>query len=188
MHALAHNRGMSGAFPSRFRPGAWLLPLALLGAPGCPALAQEPAQAAPYYLSGDAWLDGRLADIDQYAARYPEAFLAELERHGRVSRAYARALLAQPGWRAGDVWLACFLARELQRPCRELVRLRSRSGGLDWQALLEQLEVTPAQQQALRLALADSYRHWARPLHPDRALQQALQRRAAASPGTAAGR
>jgi hypothetical protein len=157
----------------------WVLWLCLL--PLAPAWAQQGELPPPYYASGDRWLDGRLDDIDRYAARYPEPFLAELERHAGTSRAYVRALLAQSGWRAGDAWMACFLARVTGQPCREVVRLRSRSGRPDWQALLEQLEVSPDQVQALRLHLADSYRHWARPLRPDRELERALQRREASA-------
>jgi hypothetical protein len=150
------------------------VPLAAVAAGQDPGLVLPPPA---HYSSGDAWLDGRLADIDSYAARYPEPFLAELERHAGVSRAYVRALLGRPGWQAGDVWMASFLARETGQDLRSLVRLRSRSQGRDWQSLLDERESGDALRLALRLALADSYRHWARPLQPDVTLERALRQR-----------
>src|SRR5690606_20329634 len=50
------------------------------------AVAQDAApapEAAPAWAprTGDAVVDARLADINAYAARYPEAFIDELERY-----------------------------------------------------------------------------------------------------------
>lgn len=163
------------------------LPMCLwLGAlAATPALhaAPQPQEAAaqaqaPAYATGDAWLDGRLADIDRYAARYPEAFLAELERYAGIRRDYVRALLGRPGWRAGDAWYACFLARALELGCREVVRARTRAGrDATWEEVATALRAGSQARQAARLALADSYRRWDRPLQPDAALQRALRQR-----------
>ncbi len=157
-------------------------------APG--ATAQQPAAAAPdtatgmpsrARATGDAWLDGRLADIDQYAARYPEAFAAELERYAGVPRGYVHGLLAQPGWGGGDAWFACFLARATEATCRSVVRARTMAGAdADWEQVAEGFDARPGSQAwlAMRLALADSYRRWSRPLEPDAALSRALRARA----------
>lgn len=135
---------------------------------------------AAAYATGDAWLDGRLADIDHYAARYPEAFAAEVERHAGMPRAYVHGLLERPGWRAGDAWFACFLARALEHGCRELVRARSQAGaGAEWAGVAAAAGANDETLRALRLAVADSYRRWARPLHPDAALERALRQRQA---------
>ena len=94
------------------------------------AAAANPAAPADHtaYATGDAWIDGRLADIDAYAARYPDAFADELERHAGIPQAYTLALLARPGWHGGDAWFACFLGRAVQASCRSVVRERSRAG------------------------------------------------------------
>lgn len=116
------------------------------------------------------WIDGRLADIDRYAARYPDAFADELERHAGVARDYTLALLVQPGWRAGDAWFACFLGRAAQATCRSVVRSRARADvdatRADIAAGLDAALIT----RLLRPAPADSYRRWDRPLQADPAL------------------
>jgi len=159
--------------------GATLMaaPVLASAAPAAPAVVQAPA-----YATGDAWLDERLADIDRYAARYPDAFLAEVERYAGISRGYVEGLLAQPGWRAGDAWYACFLARAVQTSCRDVVRTRTRSRGAAWSDVAGALEAGRDAHAAVRLALADSYRRWDRPLRPDAALERALRERAQATP------
>ena len=146
------------------------------------AAAANPAAPADHtaYATGDAWIDGRLADIDAYAARYPDAFADELERHAGIPQAYTLALLARPGWHGGDAWFACFLGRAVQASCRSVVRERSRAGtDATWTAVAAGFDARPGSPAyaALRLALADSYRRWDRPLQPDAALKRALRER-----------
>ena len=146
------------------------------------AAAANPAAPADHhaYATGDAWIDGRLADIDAYAARYPDAFADELERHAGIPQAYTLALLARPGWQGGDAWFACFLGRAVQASCRSVVRERSRAGpDATWTAVAGGFDARPGSPAyaSLRLALADSYRRWDRPLQPDAALKRALRER-----------
>ena len=162
------------------------LPLAVLAQQATPApAATSSTPETPAYATGDPWIDDRLADIDRFAAHYPDAFVAELERYAGASPAYVRALRLQPRWTAGDVWFACFLARATGGDCRELVRARSQAGAqAGWQQLAEGLDAGPGTQaySDLRLALADSYGRWARPLQPDPALRRALRQRDASKP------
>lgn len=152
-------------------PGAWAADHALPVDPSSPS-------ADAGYGTGDGWLDGRLADIDRYAARHPDAFAAELERYTGISRDYLRGLMTQPGWRAGDAWFACFLARALKTTCRSVVRARARAGTqAPWSRAAAAFDVGPDDLAQVRLAMADSYRRWARPLQPDAALVRALQAR-----------
>ena len=140
------------------------------------------AAARPARSTGDAWLDGRLVDIDRYAARYPDAFADELEHYAGVPRAYVAGLLAQPRWSGGDAWFACFLARAVQATCRSVVRTRTRLGPeADWEAVAAEFDAAPGSDAyaSVRLALADSYRRWDRPLQPDAALRRALREREA---------
>jgi len=116
--------------------------------------------------SGDTWLDRHLADINRYAARYPQSFADELARYYAVPRAYVEALLQQPGWEPGDVFMACALAQRAGQPCRALVRERSRDREVGWDEIAQRIQVesgsTPFQE--LRSDVEASYRRWARPL------------------------
>ncbi|GAB3509442.1 hypothetical protein [Pseudoxanthomonas daejeonensis] len=157
--------------------------------PTAPAPDAGAAGAQRVHATGDAWLDGRLADIDLYAERYPDAFAAELERYAGVPRAYVSGLLAQPGWHGGDAWFACFLAHATEATCRSVVRARTRAGAeTTWEAVAAEFDARPGSPAygQLRLSLADSYRRWSRPLQPDPALTRALRKRAEAE--TKAGR
>ena len=152
-----------------------------------PATAKPGATAAqerPRHATGDAWLDARLADIDAYAVRHPEAFADELQRYAGVPRAYVHGLLAQPGWGGGDAWFACFLARATGATCRSIVRERTRAGtDAGWEAVASGSGAGPGSEAytGVRLALADSFRRWALPLQPDPALSRALRGRAEAA-------
>lgn len=169
---------------ARTAPG-WILGALLLVVPAAQAaqdraaaIDQDTAGPLAGYGTGDEWLDGRLADTDAYQARYPDAFAAELERYAGIPRDYLGGLLAQPGWDAGDAWLACFLARATDATCRSVVRARARAGTLaPWSSVFADIGAGPDAIAQVRLALADSYRRWARPLQPDAALAKALRER-----------
>ncbi|KAF1694597.1 hypothetical protein [Pseudoxanthomonas koreensis] len=157
-------------------------------ASAAPGQADATAADAPRaHATGDAWLDGRLAAIDAYAIRHPDAFGAELERYAGVPQAYVHGLLAQPGWGGGDAWFACFLARATEATCRSVVRARTQAGvGAGWEEVAAGFDAAPgsAAYRNVRLALADSFRRWALPLQPDAALSRALRERAAGDPGS----
>ena len=157
--ALRHNRRMSRPF---------LLPLlvvalALLSSAG--TMAQSTDEA---YLprSGDAWVDRQLADINSYAARYPQSFADEMARYYSVPRDYVEAMLQQPSWEAGDILMACALARIAAQPCRAVVREWSRDHAEGWAGVAERLQVKPgsAQYRQLREDIKATYSRWARPL------------------------
>jgi hypothetical protein len=187
---------MTGApFLSRtpLRPILAVVLAAMLGdAASQPATPSQGASATPDAVSGgarrahatgDAWLDGRLAEIDAYAARHPEAFAAELERYAGVPQAYVHGLLARTGWGGGDAWFACFLARAAEATCRSVVRGRTQAGAdAGWETVAAGFDADPGSEAytAVRLSLADSYRRWALPLQPDAALSRALRERAGA--------
>lgn len=156
---------------------------AFLVLPGV-ALAQ-PAPAtpanAPYEPgTGDAWLDRQLADVNLYAARYPDAFVDEVVRYGGARRGYVEALMRQHGWAAGDVWFACFWGQAIGATCREPVQARSRHPGEGWKTAVESLPVAPdnLHWRAVRHALVASYDHWDRPVQLDALLRRQLGDRA----------
>lgn len=140
--------------------------------------AQQEQQAAPtigaptpppWPHAGDPWVDARLADINLYAERYPASFADEVSRYYNVPRAYVVAMLEQPGWSAGDIYMACALARVAGHPCRALVREWSRDHREGWLGVARRFDVEPgsAPYRRLRQGLTDSYQRWARPAPVD---------------------
>lgn len=116
--------------------------------------------------SGDAWIDRHLADMNGYAARYPQSFVDEVSRYYSVPREYVEALLQQPGWEPGDVFMACALGRILAQPCRKVVREWSREHAEGWRDVASRMESRPDQPvgRELRKNIRESYGRWARPL------------------------
>lgn len=144
--------------------------LVMLAAPSSaqqPVLTTAAAAPAPYAAgTGDAWIDARLKDLNDYAPRYPDAFVDEVARYLDVPRGYVVALGQQPGWAPGDVYFACALGKVLAQPCRVVVRARARSPGEDWKDIAAQVAPagTSVPTRTLRELLRNSYAHWDRPL------------------------
>lgn len=130
-----------------------------------PTVAQDAAPDAYTPASGDASVDRHLADINEYASRYPAAFADEMARYYAVPRAYVEAMQQQPDWTAGDIFMACALAQIVGQPCRALVREWSRNHEGGWQAVAARLQAEPgsAPYRRLRSALDATYRRWDRP-------------------------
>ncbi|RYZ73285.1 MAG: hypothetical protein EOP91_05660 [Lysobacteraceae bacterium] len=140
---------------------------------GCALLAfaglslAQPAEPAYQPRSGDAWLDQHLADINLYAARYPQSFGDEMSRYYAIPRGYVEAVLSHPSWQAGDIFMACALALAVDRPCRDVVREWSRDHGDGWKGVAQRLQARPDEVQlrrTLRRSVEASYARWARPL------------------------
>lgn len=164
--------------------------LVLLAAGSSAAFAQDDAAHAWDPRTGDAWTDARMADVNTYAARYPDAFVDELVRYFDLPRALADDLLGERRWAAGDVYYACALARVAGRPCRATLDAWAAGHAQGWAPIAEQLGVAPKSAEAtrLRMAFVDSYGRWARPLPLDAGLarevrnrDRALRREAAAA-------
>jgi hypothetical protein len=115
--------------------------------------------------SGDARIDRHLADINEYASRYPASFVDEMARYYTVPRPYVEAMLQQPDWTAGDIYMACALARVAGQPCRAVVREWSRDHSDGWKSVAERLDVKPgsSQYRRLRKGIDETYARWARP-------------------------
>lgn len=145
-------------------PGLGLLMACLLLPSPAWAAAVSGEDHAPR--TGDAWIDRVLPDIDAYAERYPDSFADEAWRYFGVSREYVQALLAQPGWRAGDVHFACALAKASAHSCREVVQARAQDYAADWRDVAKGLGVRPGHGEytRIRATIRASYAHWARPL------------------------
>lgn len=126
-----------------------------------------PAAEAPWApATGDPVVDQRLADINLYAARYPDAFVDELVRYFDAPRALIEELLGDGRHQAGDLYYACALARVSGRPCRGVLEARGAAPSDSWEDIARGLGVAPGDARARRLreGMADSYARWARPL------------------------
>ncbi|MEN1955967.1 hypothetical protein [Luteimonas changyuni] len=132
-----------------------------------PAEATPAPEAAPAWAprTGDAVVDARLADINVYAARYPEAFIDELERYFDAPRPLLETLLGE-GRTPGDLYYACALARVSGRPCRGVIEAWQVRGDGGWEAIARGFGVEPGDERAKRLrqGIQQSYAHWDRPL------------------------
>ncbi|HEY0860474.1 MAG TPA: hypothetical protein VGE19_06140 [Pseudoxanthomonas sp.] len=155
---LRHNGRVTRVLP------LLILLLAGLASTAVPAHAQE--ADSPYTpATGNADIDRHLADINEYAARYPAAFADEMTRYYAVPRAYVEAMQQQPDWTAGDIFMACALAQIVGQPCRAVVREWSRDHEGGWKAVAGRLQAAPGspQYRRLRSALEATYRRWDRP-------------------------
>lgn len=161
-HAGSHPLGHNGGVKRILIP---LLLCSLALAHATQAAAQDPAQPAYTPASGDASVDRHLADINEYASRYPAAFADEMARYYAVPRAYVEAMQQQPDWTAGDIFMACALAQIVGQPCRAVVREWSRDHEGGWKAVAARLQAEPgsAPYRRLRSALDATYRRWDRP-------------------------
>ena len=129
------------------------------------AIAAPEAAAAWAPRTGDAVVDARLADINAYAARHPEAFIDELVRYFGGTRPLLEQLLGARR-KPGDLYYACALARVSGRPCRGVLEAWQAGGGAGWEAIAREVGVEPgdARAQRLREGIVRSYAHWGRPL------------------------
>lgn len=118
--------------------------------------------------TGDAVVDVRLADINRYGARYPDAFIDELVRYFDAPRPLLEDLLGKPATLAGDLYYACALARVSGRPCRGVLDAWIAGHEAGWEGIARELGVAPGDARAARLreGIAESYARWGRSL-PD---------------------
>lgn len=137
-----------------------------------------PAQEAWAARSGDAWIDLRLADINAYAARYPEAFADELVRYFDAPRELVADWTGERDAMPGDVYYACAIARVTGRPCRGVLEAWSRDRAGGWAPLAERMGLVDGSPEAARLkqAFDASYAHWSRP-PPEAPAATAAQRK-----------
>jgi hypothetical protein len=147
-----------------FSPAHLLLVLALGSGP---VAAQSLEEEAYQPRSGDARIDQHLVDMNAYAARYPHSFADEMARYYSVPRPYVEAMLQQPAWHPGDIFMACALAQAAAQPCRAVVREWSRDHADGWAGVAKRLQAKPgssAHYRQLRQDIKRSYTRWARPL------------------------
>jgi NADH:ubiquinone oxidoreductase subunit len=153
----------AAAIAAQFRHAASVFPSADAGRAA--ETAAQTADEAYLPRSGDARIDRQLADINAYAARYPQSFVDEVARYYSVPRAYVEAMLLQPAWRPADIFMACALAQVAAQPCRNVVREWSRNHAEGWEGVAQRVQgpTGSARYRQLRERIAETYARWARP-------------------------
>lgn len=145
------------------------------------------AVEAPGPATGDAWIDGRFADVDQYAGRHRDAFIDELARYRDAPRELVLELLDEDGWAPSDVFFACSLAQVVGRSCRYVsAAYAGEDPGMGWGAVASRLGAAPGSAPYLRLkrGYVESYGRWARPLELDAALRRDFPEHGKPPPGS----
>ena len=117
--------------------------------------------------TGDALIDARLADINVYGSRYPEAFFDELVRYFDAPRGLIEDQL-EKGRTPGDLYYACALARVTGRPCRGVLDAWTTGHADGWEGIARDIGVVPGDARARRMreGVEESYVRWDRRL-PD---------------------
>lgn len=142
-----------------------VLLITLLGLPGAFSVDAQDFAYPWQPRSGDAQVDAQLADINRYAARWPNTFTDELLRYHHAPRDLVETLL-QRRWAPGDIYFACALAEAAGRPCRALADEWERHHADGWGAIAQRFGVAPGSPafRQIERALAASYARWGRPL------------------------
>ena len=124
--------------------------------------------------TGDAWVDTRLGDINDYGYRYREPFMDEMTRYYGAPRDLVSDLLINRRWAPGDVYYACAIAQIIGRPCRYVVDEWGRDHGQGWGVVAQRLGIKPgsAEFHRLKKGFVPSYDRWDRPIVLDRDLER----------------
>ncbi len=123
--------------------------------------------------TGDATVDATLDDMNQYAARYPDAFVDEIVRYHAAPRALVDALMQSPQWTPGDIYYACALAQTVGQPCRAVVDQWQHDHVQGWGAIARGVGVQSGSTEFDRLkqGFISSYAHWGRLLPTEPAIR-----------------
>lgn len=152
-----------------------------------PALAVDPPKGWEPR-TGDAWVDGRLEDINLYGERYRDAFVDELVRYQSAPRALAQDMLGR-GWKPGDLYYACAIGQQIGQPCRKVIDEWTRDHEQGWVDVCKRLGIAPGSSQyaEIKRGFAASYERWARPLEPDAPSRASRRKADAPKPGAKRG-
>lgn len=124
--------------------------------------------------TGDAWVDVRLGDINQYANRYRAPFVDEMVRYYGAPRSLVDQLLNTRRWTPGDVYYACAIARTTGRACRDVVNAYDEDRGQGWGVIAKRMGIKPgsAHFHTLKRSFVRTYDRWGRPILLDAELRR----------------
>lgn len=128
------------------------------------------AQVVGYnFRTGDAWVDTRLIEINDYGSRYREPFIDEMTGYYGAPRSLVTDLFGRR-WSAGDIYYACAIAHILRLPCIDVVHEYERNPGQGWGAIAKRMGIKPGSSQfhALKNGFSRTYDRWGYPVAVDR--------------------
>jgi len=128
------------------------------------------AQVVGYnFRTGDAWVDTRLMEINDYGSRYREPFIDEMTGYYGAPRSLVTDLFGRR-WSAGDIYYACAIAHILRLPCIDVVHEYERNPGQGWGAIAKRMGIKPGSSEfhALKNGFSRTYDRWGYPVTVDR--------------------
>ena len=91
--------------------------------------------------TGDAFVDAQLGDINVYARGDTSGFIDDVVVSLGAPRVLVRELYLERRWAPGDIYYACAIARQLGRPCVEIVDVWERDHGQGWGVVAQRLGI-----------------------------------------------
>lgn len=103
------------------------------------------AKVAVNYLprTGDAALDANLVALDEVARSSQAEFIDSMVSELGSPRYLLRDYLEKKRWAPGDVYCACAIAYEMQRPCAQVLREYDARRAQGWSAYARELGLLP---------------------------------------------
>lgn len=103
--------------------------------------------------TGDAWVDTRLGDYNDYWRTHPDRYLDAMNDRFGYDRAWFEDALRNRDVSAGELYYACTLARQTGRSCEEVLDDRQQfSGrGQGWGAMARRYGIKPGSAEFHRM-------------------------------------
>ncbi len=120
--------------------------------------------------TGDAWVDHRMVEVNDYGVRYREPFVNEMVTYYGAPRPLMVDLLVTRRWAPGDVYYACSFAHSIGRPCGEVVDRYERNRGGGWGVVAQGYGIRPGSPQffAFKRGFVGTYGRWGHTVVLDR--------------------
>jgi len=93
--------------------------------------------------TGDIWIDTHLTDINRYGRADSDYFIDDVVSSFGAPRYFVRDLLVTRRWEPADVYYACALAHQLDRPCMDVVRDYGDDRGQGWGVIAQRMGIKP---------------------------------------------
>ncbi len=127
------------------------------------------AQVVGYnFRTGDAWVDTRLVEINDYGMRYRDPFINEMTTYYGAPRSLVTDLFGR-NWSAGDIFMACAIAKIAGVPCVNVVRTYEADRGQGWGNIAKRMGIKPGSPEFHRLknGFSTTYDRWGYPVRVD---------------------
>jgi hypothetical protein len=93
--------------------------------------------------TGDIWIDTHLTDINRYGRMDNDWFIDDVVASFGAPRYFVRDLLTTRRWEPADVYYACALAHQVNRPCMDVVRDYGDDRGQGWGVIAQRMGIKP---------------------------------------------